>query len=259
MLIAIDIGNSSIAAGVFAKAEEPLCTFAISAKEPRAADEYLHLLRSSLEEREIDLKEIKDGAIASVVPMLTPSFEQALEKLCGKRPMVLGAGVKTGISIRTDSPAEVGADIIANAAAAAKGERGTVLVDFGTATTIFALSEKRELLGGAILPGISASMESLRYSTAQLPMVPLGAKKDPLGKNTADCISNGVVLGHAFSVDGFGRAYQALLGGDAALIATGGLAPLILPHCSLPFKEDQNLTLKGLREIYEKTRKIKVS
>lgn len=259
MLIAIDIGNSSIAVGVFGAGEEPICAFSLSAKEPRSADEYRHLLCASLEERGLDAKEMQDGAIASVVPMLTPAFEQALEMLCGRRPLMMGPGVKTGISIRTDSPGEVGADIIANAAAAAQAERGAVIADFGTATTIFAINEKKELLGGAILPGIASSMESLRASTAQLPAVALRAGREPLGKNTADCIGSGVLLGQAFAIEGFARRYREILGEDATLIATGGLASLILPHCALPFEEDANLTLKGLRVIYEKTRKIKVS
>ena len=258
MLLAIDIGNSNISAGVFGKGEEPLFCFSLSAKEARSADEYQHLILAALQEKGVQAGEIRDGAIASVVPMLTAPFEQALEAICGRRPLVLGAGVKTGIHIRTDAPFEVGADIIANAAAA-PCERGAIIADFGTATTIFAVSKQRELLGGAILPGIASSMESLRAQTAQLPSVAPIAKGEPLGKNTAECIASGVLMGQAFAVDEFARRYGEILGGEPMLLATGGLAPMVLPHCRLRFIQDQYLTLKGLRLIYEKTRKIAIS
>lgn len=259
MLLAIDIGNSNITAGVFGAAQEPLCSFSLSAKEARSADEYLHLILAALQERGIEAKDMEHGAICSVVPMLTAAFEQALTNLCARRPMILGAGVKTGISIRTDSPSEVGADIIANAAAAAIYEKGAIIADFGTVTTIFAINKERELLGGAILPGVQASSENLRAVTAQLPAVSLRAGQNPLGRNTADCIANGLILGHAFAVDEFARRYEKLLDSAPMLIATGGLSSLILPHSKLGFIQDRNLTLKGLHIIYEKTKKIAIS
>lgn len=258
MLLAVDIGNSSITVGAFREGEEPIFTMGFSALEPRSADEYANTLLMAMKVKGIDPSEIRDGAISSVVPPLTPLLAAALYTLCNRRPLELGAGVRTGISIRTDSPAEVGADIIANAAAACC-EQGAIIVDFGTATTVFAVNQKKELLGGAILPGIRSSAESLRSATAQLPAVPLQVGKEPIGRNTADCIANGVVLGQAFAVDGFVRQYRGVLGGDPKLLATGDLAPLILPHSGLSFEQDPYLTLKGLRKIYEKTRKTKVS
>lgn len=259
MLLAVDIGNSNITAGIFGKEEEPICSFSLSAKEPRSADEYLHLICAALQEKDLAEEQIKDAAVASVVPMLTAAFEQALGSLCGRRPMVLGAGVKTGIAIRTDSPSEVGADIIANAAAAAEYGKGAVIADFGTATTVFAINRQKELLGGAILPGISASMENLRAATAQLPSVAPIVKGESLGKNTADCITSGVLMGQAFAVDEFARRYGEILGGVPMMIATGGLSSMVLPHSKSGFIQDPHLTLKGLRIIYERTRKIKIS
>lgn len=260
MLIAIDIGNSNIKIGGFLAEEEPIFTMSLSALEPRSADEYANALRMGLKEQGIELSKITDCAIASVVPPLTPLLVAAMKKLCSCRILELGPGVRTGISVRTDSPAEVGADIIANgAAAAAKSQGGAIIVDFGTATTIFAVNAKNELLGGAILTGLRASAESLRASAAQLPAVPLQASKELIGKNTAECIANGVLLGHLYAVEGFATRFCSLLGGTPQLIATGGLASLILPHSTLGFQKEPHLTLKGLRIIYEKTRKIKIS
>lgn len=259
MLLAVDIGNSSIAVGGFAQGAEPLFTVRFSAQEHRTADEYAAALRSALEQNSIPSESVTDGAIASVVPHLTDTLRSALEQLGCTRVLTVGAGVKTGISIRTDAPSEVGADIIANAAAAATLTDGAaILVDIGTASTVFALNEKKELIGGAILPGIRSSLEGLRSATAQLPMVRLSSR-DALGKNTAECISGGVLWGHAFAVDGFIKQFSAMEGMEnAAVFATGGPAELILPLCEAKMQKEPYLTLKGLRAIYEKTRKTKV-
>lgn len=259
MLLAVDIGNTTISVGGFAADREPVFTLSLGAGEPRSADEYATLLRRELEGRGVDLTQVTHGAVASVVPHLTDSLVRALNALGCDKVLTVGAGVKTGISIRTDSPGEVGADIIANAAAAAQMTDGAaILVDLGTATTVFALNRKKELLGGAILPGIQASFAGLRRSTAQLPMVAPSKKIEPLGKNTADCIASGVVLGHAWSIDGLIAQYAQLLQEEPAVFVTGGLAQWVLPYCRRPMQAEPYLTLKGLRVIYEKTRKTTV-
>ncbi len=259
MLLAVDIGNSSITVGGFGREAEPLFTVRFSSAEHRTADEYAADLRKALEQHGIAPEAVTDGAIASVVPLLTQTMKAALELLGLQRVLTVGAGVKTGIAIRTDSPAELGADIIANAAAAATLTEGAaIILDIGTATTVFALNDKKELIGGAILPGIRSSLEGLRNATAQLPMVAL-SPKDAMGKNTADCISSGVLWGHAMAIDGFIEKFSAMEGmGRAAIFATGGPASLILPLCGAEIQSQPFLTLKGLRVIYEKTRKTKV-
>lgn len=259
MLLAVDIGNSSIAVGGFGREAEPLFTVRFSSAEHRTADEYAADLRKALEQHGIAPEAVTDGAIASVVPLLTQTMKDALERLGIRRVLTVGVGVKTGIAIRTDSPAELGADIIANAAAAATlTEGGAIILDIGTATTVFALNDKKELIGGAILPGIRSSLEGLRNATAQLPMVAL-SPKDAMGKNTADCISSGVLWGHAMAIDGFIEKFSAMEGmGEPIVLATGGPASLILPLCGAEIQSQPFLTLKGLRVIYEKTRKTKV-
>ena len=260
MLLAVDIGNSSTTVGGFAGGDEPVFTVRFASEEHRTADEYAASLREALFQKGISLEEITDAAIASVVPPLSTVWERALQQLCPGRVLSVGPGVKTGFSIRTDAPGEVGADIIANAAAAALRDRPMILVDIGTATTVFALNGKKELIGGVILPGVRSSMESLRSSTAQLPIVALERPKKPMGKNTAECISTGVLLGHAFSIDGFIGRFAAEPGMEGAgVVATGGgLLDLLLPLCQKQMEPEPYLTLKGLRVIYEKTRKTKV-
>ncbi|MBR6793077.1 MAG: type III pantothenate kinase [Clostridia bacterium] len=256
MLLAVDIGNSSITVGGFCEAEEPLFTVRFSAGEHRSADEYAAMLRQTLEQKGIGLETVTDCAVVSVVPMLTYLLEQALQQLCSCRVLTVGAGVKTGFSICTDAPAEVGADIIANTAAAVKAGVPAVIVDMGTATTVFAVNGKKELIGGVILPGIRSSVEGLRSATAQLPVVAPETPKKAVGKNTADCISIGVLQGHAFAIDGFIEAFKREAGMEnAAVVATGGLCRLILPLCKEAIKAEPYLTLKGLRVIYENTRK----
>lgn len=260
MLLAVDIGNSSITVGGFGAEAEPVFTVRFASDAHRSADEYAAALRGALAQYAIPLDAITDGAIASVVPPLTVVLRGALEQLGCARVLTVGAGVKTGISIRTDAPSEVGADIIANAAAVATLTDGAaIILDIGTATTVFALNQKKELIGGSILPGLRSSLEGLRNATAQLPMVALSSK-DALGKNTAECISGGVLWGHAFAIDGFIERFSALNGMENAVVfATGGPASLVLPLCRAEIKEEPFLTLKGLRVIYEKTRKVRVS
>lgn len=256
MLLAVDIGNSSITVGGFREEAEPVFTVRFSAGEHRSADEYANMLRQVLEQRGIGVEEVTDCAIASVVPPLTHTLEQALQLICPCRVLTVGTGVKTGFSVRTESPSEVGADIIANAAAAVRLGIPAIIVDMGTATTVFAVNGKKELNGGVILPGIRSSLEGLRSATAQLPVVALEAPKKLVAKNTADCISVGVLQGHAFAIDGFVDAFRKEPDmEDAAVIATGGLSTLILPLCKQTMQAEPYLTLKGLRLIYENTRK----
>lgn len=255
MLLAVDIGNSSITVGGFREEEEPFFSIRFGSGEQRTADEYAAALRQALGLRGAEPAEITGCAIASVVPVLTHTIRQAVQMVQACRILTVGAGVKTGIAIRTDAPGEVGADIVANAAAAAgKAPGAAIIVDAGTATTIFAVNNRRELIGGAILPGIRPSLEGLRASTAQLPIVALEPPKSPIGWNTAACISTGVLLGHAFSVDGFIDRMAAEPGmEEPTVFATGGLSNLILPLCSHTMVSEPFLTLKGLRVIYENT------
>lgn len=259
MLLAVDIGNSSITVGGFREGAEPVFSMRFSAGEHRSADEYANTLRQVLKIRGVEPEEITDCAIASVVPPLTHILEQALQLISPCRVLTVGAGVKTGFSVRTDAPSEVGADIIANVAAAVQWGAPAIIVDMGTATTVFALNAKKELTGGVILPGIRSSLDGLRSSTAQLPVVALEAPQKTIGKNTADCISIGVLQGHAFAVDGFIDAILPENGMEGAKIyATGGLCNLVVPACRHEMQAEPFLTLKGLRVIYENTRKKQV-
>ncbi len=258
MLLAVDIGNSNITIGVFAGGPEPAFAYHLATDVSRSADEYAILILNIFKIRKLEPQAIDDAAVSSVVPQLTRVLEEAIRGLFHCRVLTIGAGVKTGFNIRTEAPAEVGADIIANAAAAlARVGPPAGIADLGTVTTIFALDRRSVLVGGVILPGVYASLEGLRSSTAQLPYVSLKQPASVIGRNTADCICSGLVLGHAISLDGFTDRFMAELKlepAETALLATGGAAPLILGACRHHFQYDPHLTLKGLSAIFENTR-----
>jgi type III pantothenate kinase len=168
-------------------------------------------------------------------------------------PIVVGPGTKTGLPILTDNPREVGADRVVNALAAVARYGGPcVVVDFGTATTYDAISDRGELLGTVIAPGLQASGAALFSATARLPRVELAAPRHTIGKNTVEALQSGIVLGTAAEVDGVVERIKGEIGGDAKVIATGGLAPIVLPHCSVVDEHDPWLTLEGLRLIFER-------
>ena len=167
--------------------------------------------------------------------------------------LVVGPGVKTGLNILMDNPGQVGSDLIVNAVAGLKyyGEP-IIIIDMGTATTISVVDEKKNYIGGMILPGVKVSLESLVNRTSQLPRISLEAPKKIIGKNTIDCMKSGIIMGQAASMDGMIERIWEELGYRAAVVATGGLAGCIVPYCKQKIVYDNELTLKGLNIIYHK-------
>lgn len=259
MLLAVDIGNSSIKLGVFSDGEEPVFTVRFAADRVRSADEYAIFIQGVFRHRNTEPEEITDAVLSSVAPQLTHTMEQAIRQLFGRRALTVGAGVRTGFNIRTEAPAEIGADIIANTAAAVRlAGAPAIIADLGTATTVFALNGERVLVGGVILPGVGTGLEALRASAAQLPFVALEKPAAVIGRNTAESISSGLIEGHAICIDGFIDRFCEELGlqaEDVALFATGGCAPLVTDSCRHHFRIEPHLTLKGLRVILENTRR----
>ncbi len=268
MLLCIDIGNSSTSLGLFdlptgATAETavrptPTFTAKLSSDTGRSADEYGIILGSLLGERIFSVTAVVMG---SVVPQLTHTLEAAVRKLCGGNALPvlhIGGGVRTGISLRVDDPAALGADIVVNAAAAVRLCGAPVIfVDFGTATVIGAVNAARELVGVSIAPGLYTSLEGLRASAAQIPYMELSAPKSALGKNTPAAIRAGLVTGTACMTDGMiDRIRDELhLSAEACppIVATGGLAELVLPECRHTVIHDPALTLEGLYFVYVAT------
>ena len=262
MLLCIDIGNSNITVGLFKDREEsPFCSGKISAKTSRSADEYAVALHGLFHLHSINPNEITGCVIGSVVPPLTGLIQSALELLAIHSALIIGPGVKTGFGIRIDDPAELGADLAANTAAAvAIYGAPLILIDAGTATTISLVDEQKYYRGTCILPGLRASADLLKESTALLPTVsltPLTGNEPAIGNNTVDSIQAGLLWGNAVIVDGFIEKYRAMLQEEPAVVATGGSAPLFLAGCKNKIQYESDLTLKGLRQIWQLSKKRK--
>lgn len=253
MLLAVDVGNSNISLGIFQDSALRMKA-KISVKTRRSADEYAAVLYDLMRMNHIAREEIKGCILASVVPELTGLVEDAARIVTGTQVLRVGPGIRTGFRIRIDDPSQLGGDLAADTLAALT-EYGAplVVIDAGTVTTIIAVDRNRTYLGGCILPGIRPSAMLLKEATALLPSIELGSGEDAcLGRNSADAMRCGLLLGSAMMVDGFIERYQALPGmAGAKCIATGGSAQLVTAHCRHTIRQDPDLTLKGLRYLYE--------
>ena len=255
MLLAVDVGNTEITIGVF-DGEELVQHWRAATVAERTADEHALLLGGFLAQDGLRLSDASDGVVvASVVPRLTQALREMTRRYCRVEPLVVEPGIRTGLPILTDNPREMGADRVVNAVAAYAAYGGPVVViDFGTATTFDAVSERGEHLGAAIAPGIQISMNALVERTAQLRRVELAAPRSVIGKNTVESLQAGAVWGFAGQVDGIVRRMVAELGGRATVVATGGLAGAVLDACETVQRHDPWLTLRGLRIIWERNR-----
>ena len=256
MLLAIDVGNSNISLGIFQDSALRMKA-KISVKTRRSADEYAAVLYDLMRMNHIAREEIKGCILASVVPELTGLVEDAARIVTGTQVLRVGPGIRTGFRIRIDDPSQLGGDLAADTLAALT-EYGAplVVIDAGTVTTIIAVDRNRTYLGGCILPGIRPSAMLLKDATALLPSIELGSgEEDCLGRNSAGAMRCGLLLGGAMMVDGFIDRYTALPGmADAKYVATGGSAPLVTARCRREIAQDPDLTLKGLRYLYELNR-----
>ncbi|MCM1544065.1 MAG: type III pantothenate kinase [Ruminococcus sp.] len=258
MILAVDIGNTSVSLGVF-DGERLVFKSKLSADRLKTSDEYAILLSDVFEKNKVDSSAFDGAILLSVVPSLTHTVSSAL-KAFGVTPMIVGAGIKTGLNIRTEIPSSVGADIVAATVASMQVEKAPMIVlDFGTATTLTAINAKGELCGCIIAPGVKTAFDAMTKSCSLLTDVPLLTPKTLLGKNTADSMNSGVVWGNALMIDGFIKKIRSEYEIDesAAVIATGGLAQLIVPLCETKIRCEPNLTLNGLYHLYKINQKKK--
>ena len=256
MLLAIDLGNTNIKYGVF-DVDKLVASFRVSSRISRTADEYGSVLVGLLSDSGIKKSQIDGIIFSSVIPALNYTICHMCEYFFGLAPLMVGPGVKTGLNIKADNPREVGADIIVNSVSAFNKHGGPIVViDFGTATTFDIISEKCELLGVVIAPGIKTSLEGLASKTAQLPMVELDAPRSVIGKNTKHCMQAGVIFGFAGLVDNIIKKIKKELKLEQIkVVATGGLGEIIAKESKLISQVDRTLTLDGLRLIYELNKK----
>lgn len=252
MILAIDIGNTNIVIGCF-KENKIEFTERLSTNHKSTELEYAILFKNVLEIHKIDLKRIDGGIISSVVPSLTNVIKKAMKKLTNAEVMLIGPGIKTGLNILMDNPAQLGSDLVVDAVAGINEYPVPLaILDMGTATTISVIDKNKNYLGGMIIPGIEVSLNSLVGGTSQLPKISLDPPKNIIGKNTIDCMKSGILYSNASSIDGMIKKIEKELGETVTVVATGGLASTIVPLCERKVILDDELLLKGLMIIYNK-------
>ncbi len=252
MVIAADIGNSNIVIGCF-QGEEIRFVERICTKHTATALEYAMSLKTVLELYGLSPAEISGAIVSSVVPAVTLTFKEAIRKLTGQEALVVGPGLKTGLSILIDNPAQLGSDLVVDAVAGiAEYPVPQIIIDMGTATTISVIDQNRCYLGGMIQPGVGVALDSLTGRTSQLPKIGLEPPKKLVGSNTVDCMKSGILYGTAAMLDGLIARINDDRGCTHTVIATGGLAPTVVPLCQQHIIADDALLLKGLRIIYRK-------
>ncbi len=251
MILAIDIGNTNIVVGC-CEGKKILFMERLTTNHTATALEYAISLKAILELSDVDKTDITGAIISSVVPSVTYTVRTAVKKFIGVDAMVIGPGIKTGLSIKTDNPAQLGSDLVVDAVAGIQ-EYGAPLVifDLGTATTVSVINEEKEYLGGMILPGMMISLNAMVSGTSQLPKISLDKPKKLIGTNTIDCMKNGILYGTASSMDGIIDRIRDEIG-DITIVATGGLAGTIVPLCRNKVILDDELLIKGLMIIYNK-------
>lgn len=252
MLLAIDVGNTNITLGLY-KDNVLRVTARLSTDINRTQDQYAIEIKNILSLHSVSPEEIEDAIVSTVVPPVGATVSRAVALLCHIVPFELGPGVKTGLNIKIDNPAQLGADLVA-AAVGALNEYTTpcIVIDMGTATTISVIDKNGAMIGGAITAGVSLTLKALTQNTSLLPSVNIDAPPSPIGRNTVDCIKAGLIYGTAAMLDGYIERIEEQLGCSATVVATGGLSREIIAHCSHSIIYNENLLLDGLRIIYEK-------
>ena len=254
MILAIDIGNTNIVVGCIDDRKTYFIE-RLSTNRTKTELEYAVDLKNVLDIYHIKKTEIEGCIISSVVPQITNIVKLAAEKILKKNAIVLGPGVKTGLNIMMDNPGQLGADQVADAVAGISGYPvPLILIDMGTATTASVVNSKKQYVGGMILPGVGVSLDALTARASQLSGISIDAPRHVIGKNTIECMKSGVLYSNAAALDGIIDRIEEELGEKATVVATGGLAKKIVPHCKREIILDEELLLRGLLIIYEKNK-----
>lgn len=252
MIFALDIGNTNIVIGCF-KEDNILFVSRIATDRIKTDDEYAITFMNIFNMNNISIKDVEGSIVSSVVPPLVNTIKSAVQKLIGKRPMIVSPGLKTGLNITIDNPAQLGSDLVVNAVAGINYySKPLIIIDMGTASTISVIDKKNNYLGGIIIPGVDVSQEALISKTSQLMKISLEPPKNIIGKNTVDCMKSGAIFGNAAMIDGIIDRIEQEINCIPTVVATGGLSGCIIPYCKKNIIYDSNLLLKGLRLIYYK-------
>lgn len=252
MILTIDIGNTNIVMGCFHK-DRLLFLERFSTEQDSTSLEYATIIREMLDLHEIEPSRILGGIISSVVPSVTNTVREAAEKFTGARVLVVGPGIKTGIKLAVDDPAQQGSDLIVGAVAGVHSYPvPQIIIDMGTATTVSVINWDKAYIGKMILPGVAVSLNALSGKAAQLPYISLEKPKKLIGSNTVDSMKSGILYGNAGALDGLIDRINEELGTTCTVVATGGLAGVIAPLCRHHMILDDDLLLKGLLILYYK-------
>lgn len=252
MILSIDIGNSNINIGAYCDGGLLFLTHIVS-EAGKTEVEYAVLLHHILHLHRLSEQNLKGAVISSVVPQLSPVLKAAVQLTSPVPVMQIGPGVKTGLNIRIDNPAQLGADFVAAAVGAfEKYPLPVIIVDFGTATKISIVDRSRSFIGGSIMPGVRVSLDALSNRAAQLPHISLEPPAPVIGTNTVDCMKSGVLLGSASMIDGMIERYEEKAGPAASIVATGESVDAVAPFCRHKLLVDKTLRLDGLYAVWKK-------
>ena len=257
MILTIDVGNTNTVIAGFDEEDKLMFESRISTDRYRMEDQYAITLVDILHLYGRSEQEVTGAIISSVVPPVTTQLKPAVEKVCGCRALTVGPGIKTGLNIKIDEPASLGADMAAVAVGAKEHYKlPAIVIDLGTATKILAVDKTGAFIGGIIAPGVKISTEALAAKTASLPLIGVTGEpvKSVIGTNTTDCMRSGLLNGTAFMVDGFIEGFEQEIGEKCTVIATGGFSSVIKPLCRKDFILDKSLIMTGLLDIYKKNR-----
>ena len=255
MILTVDIGNSNIVLGGV-EGDEILFEARLRTDATKTSDEYCIDLKMILDVYGVNTEAVEGSIVASVVPQVLNSFQTAIKKLTGKTCLVVGPGLKTGLNIAIENPAQTGADLVVGCVAALREHKPPmIVVDMGTATTMVVLDKNGALVGGCICPGVRISLDALTERTSLLPGIQLDQPKKAIGRNTIECMRSGIMMGNACMIDGMVERMEAELGCKTTVIATGGIAKFIVPMCKTPIVYDKDLLVKGLAILYRENRR----
>ncbi|PYG85755.1 type III pantothenate kinase [Ruminiclostridium sufflavum DSM 19573] len=252
IILAIDIGNTTVVIGCMINGKV-IFSGRVDSNGNYSCDDYAAYIKNILAKANIDTNDIKGSIISSVVPKLTNALKKAVVIVTNTIPLIAGAGLKTNLNIMVQNPEQLGSDRIVDAVAAVHYySKPVIIFDMGTATTVSVVDDGWNFRGGLIMLGVKSALEALSNRASQLPAVNLEECGNIIGKNTIECMQSGSIYGHAAMVDGIIRKLKKQVGKHPTVIATGGLARLIVPHCEEKIFYDENLLLKGLYLLYEK-------